>query len=110
MDTSTALSALQALSHETRLEVFRLLMRAGPEGLAAGDIATTCGVRQNTMSSHLSILTQAGLIVSERDGRTILYRANVGGIQNLLGFLIEDCCGGNPAECQPLIQQLACPC
>ena len=110
MDKPTALAAFQALSQETRLDVFRLLMRAGPDGMAAGEIAETCGVRQNTMSSHLSILSGAGLIAATRDGRTVRYSADLTGIRGLLAFLMEDCCGGNPAQCQPLIQEIACPC
>lgn len=109
MDTNTALLAFQALSQETRLDVFRLLMRAGRDGVAAGEIAAHLGVRQNTMSAHLSILSSAGLIFSERDGRTIRYRADLTGIRGLIGFLVEDCCGGNPAQCQPLIAEISCP-
>ncbi|MEL7259081.1 MAG: metalloregulator ArsR/SmtB family transcription factor [Pseudomonadota bacterium] len=108
MDTSTALTAFQALSQETRLEAFRLLIKAGSSGLAAGDIAEACNTRQNTMSSHLAILTQAGLVQVKRNGRNMIYSAHVTGIQNLLGFLLEDCCGGNPQHCQPLIQKISC--
>lgn len=110
MDKSNALASLQALSQETRLDVFRLLMRAGPEGMAAGDIAVTCGVRQNTMSAHLSILSQAGLIRAARVGRSVRYCAEIGGIRGLLAFLMEDCCGGNPEQCQSLIEEIAIPC
>ena len=110
MNKPKALAAFQALSQDTRLDVFRLLMRSGPDGMAAGDIAQICGVRQNTMSSHLSLLAQAGLIASTRDGRTIRYHADLTGIQGLLAFLMEACCGGNPELCQPLIQQISCPC
>lgn len=109
MDKTTALNAFQALSQETRLDVFRLLMKAGPDGMAAGDIATACGALQNTMSSHLSILTQAGLVVATREGRSIRYRADLSGVRGLLAFLVEECCGGNPSQCQPLIQQISCP-
>ncbi|MEM6481955.1 MAG: helix-turn-helix transcriptional regulator [Pseudomonadota bacterium] len=109
MDIQNAIAGLQALSQETRLNVFRLLMRAGKDGLAAGDIAQTLDVRQNTMSSHLSTLAAAGLIAADRDGRIIRYRVNLAGIQGLIGFLIEDCCGGNPAQCQPLIAEISCP-
>lgn len=110
MEINTALNGLQALSQETRLNVFRLLMHAGPDGLAAGDIAEKLNVRQNTMSSHLSSLAAAGLITSDRDGRSIRYRADLQGVRDLIGYLIEDCCGGNPAQCQPLIAEIACPC
>ncbi|MEM7076700.1 MAG: metalloregulator ArsR/SmtB family transcription factor [Pseudomonadota bacterium] len=107
MDSKRALCAFQALSQDTRLNVFRLLIRAGPEGLAAGEIATRLDVRQNTLSTHLSILSGAGLILADRDGRSIRYRADLHGIRGLLGFLVEDCCGGHPARCQPLIEEIA---
>lgn len=109
MDIKIALAGLQALSQETRLNVFRLLMRAGETGLAAGDIAESLSVRQNTMSSHLSLLATAGLISADRNGRTIRYRVNLDGVRGLIGFLIEDCCGGNPDRCQPLIAEISCP-
>ncbi len=110
MDKLDALAAFQALSQETRLDVFRLLMRAGADGMAAGEIANTCGVRQNTMSSHLSILSNAGLIAATRDGRSVRYRADLTGVQGLLAFLMENCCGGNPKQCQPLIQEISLTC
>ena len=110
MDKPRALSALQALSQDTRLDVFRLLMRAGPEGMAAGEIANRCAVRQNTMSAHLSVLSQAGLIRAAREGRSVRYRAEIEGIRGLLAFLMEDCCGGNPAQCQSLIDEISLKC
>lgn len=110
MDQETALTAFAALSQPTRLDVFRLLMRAGPDGMAAGDIAVALDVRQNTMSANLSILHQAGLVTSARNGRSICYAADLDGVRGLLGFLIEDCCGGQPETCQPLIQDITCPC
>ncbi|MFN3210204.1 MAG: ArsR/SmtB family transcription factor [Roseovarius sp.] len=110
MDKSTTLAGLQALSQETRLDVFRLLMRAGPEGMAAGEIAQTCGVRQNTMSTHLSILSQAGLVRAAREGRSVRYSADIDGIRDLLAFLVHDCCGGNPQQCQTLIKAISIPC
>ena len=103
-----ALTAFQALSQDTRLDVFRLLMRAAPNAISAGDIAGHFNVRQNTMSSHLSILAQAGLIEARREGRTINYRAKISGIQGVLVFLTEDCCGGNPKQCQMLIHHISC--
>ncbi|QGX98140.1 transcriptional regulator [Roseovarius faecimaris] len=106
MDKKTALAAFAALSQDTRLDAFRLLLRAGQDGMPAGEIADTLGTRQNTMSTHLSILHQAGLIRSQRDGRSIRYSANLDGTRGLLAFLLEECCGGNPALCQPLIAEI----
>lgn len=110
MDKSNALSAFAALSQSTRLDVFRLLIRTGAAGMSAGNIGETLGVRQNTMSANLGVLTQAGLIRSERQGRSIRYFADMDGIRGLLAFLMEDCCGGRPELCQPVIDELACAC
>lgn len=110
METSQALDAFGALGQPTRLAVFRLLIQAGKAGMAAGDVSEALGVRQNTMSANLSILARAGLIRSEREGRSIRYFADMAGLRGLLAFLLEDCCGGNPALCQPVIEDLACPC
>lgn len=110
MEKSDALAALAALGQETRLETFRLLVRAGPEGLAAGMIATRLGVVQNTMSAHLKVLLQARLISAERDGRTVLYRADMTGFRDLLSYLMEDCCDGSPELCRPVIDAIACGC
>lgn len=99
MTAPHALAALAALGQPTRLEIFRLLMRSGSNGLLAGSIAETIGCPHNTVSSHLSILARAGLIWGTRDGRTILYRADVDGMRALLSFLITDCCDGHPELC-----------
>lgn len=99
MDKKTAIEALSALSQETRLDVFRLLVKAGEGGMLAGDIAENLQVRQNTMSTNLAILNRAGLISNEREGRAIRYRANMSGMSDLLSFLMEDCCGGRPELC-----------
>ncbi len=104
MDTNQATKALGALSQETRLETFRLLVRAGIEGRAAGEIARALDIPHNTMSSHLSILANAGLIDSRRDGRSIIYSVNFDGTRDLLSFLVEDCCQGDPSICGPLIE------
>lgn len=106
MDISHATSAFAALSQPTRLAAFQLLIRAGDNGMAAGDIAASMDVRQNTMSSHLATLTQAGLIRNERQGRTIRYFADLDGVGALLSFLIQDCCGGHPEQCRPMIAAL----
>lgn len=110
MDKNHALAAFAALSQPTRLDVFRLLIRAGDRGMAAGDIAARLDVRQNTLSANLSVLVQAGLIRNRREGRSIIYFADMDGMRGLLAFVLEDCCGGNPALCQPVIDQIACAC
>jgi DNA-binding transcriptional ArsR family regulator len=107
MDVKFGLEALSALSHETRLWAFRLLVQAGCEGLPAGEIAEALGSRQNTMSTHLKILATAKLIDSERDGRSILYKANYDTVRELVLFLMEDCCAGNNAVCRPVAESLA---
>jgi DNA-binding transcriptional ArsR family regulator len=110
MDKNDALNAFSALSQPTRLDVFRLLIKAGEPGMSAGDIGEALGVRQNTMSANLAVLSRSGLIRSERDGRSIRYFADLDGMRGLLAFLMEECCGGNPELCQPVIDQLACAC
>ena len=110
MDLESATSALAALSQATRLETFRLLVRHEPEGLAAGEVARQLDVPQNTMSAHLATLTRAGLTRSERQSRSIIYRADLSGLQALMLYLVKDCCGGNAALCAPLIAELSVPC
>jgi len=107
MDKQNALDALGALSQESRLDVFRLLVKAGDEGLPAGDIAAHLEVRQNTMSSHLGILTRAGMIHRKREGRTIRYAANFDGMRGLIVFLMTDCCSGVPEIVRPLAADFA---
>ncbi len=108
MDKSQALTALFALSQETRLDVFRLLVKAGLDGLHAGDIATRLNVRQNTLSTNLAVLERSGLIGASREGRHIRYRVHMEGMRSLLAFLMEDCCGGSPSLCQSVLDELAC--
>ena len=110
MDKKRSLDAFTALGQETRLDVFRLLITAGPKGLLAGEIGERLGVRQNTMSANLTILTHAGLIRNVREGRSIRYFADMDGMKGLLEFLLEDCCGGRKELCQPVIDKLACGC
>jgi len=102
MPAPLALSALAALGQPTRLDIFRLLMRHEPEGLAAGTIAQEVGCAHNTLSTHLAILARAGLIHGTRDGRSIIYRADVEGMRALVSFLITDCCEGHPELCNLL--------
>ena len=107
MDINTALNAFEALSQETRLAVVRLLVRAGPAGMAAGEIATALDCRQNTMSAHLKILHAAMLVNSRREGRSIFYTANYGTVRELIIYLMEDCCGGSADVCVPIAKTLA---
>ena len=99
MEMPAAAAALSALGHEPRLKVFRVLVRAGPAGMAAGDIARVTGVVQNTLSSYLSSLSHAGLVASRRTGRSIIYSPDYVRIGALLTFLVEDCCQGDPTAC-----------
>ncbi|THD62970.1 metalloregulator ArsR/SmtB family transcription factor [Phenylobacterium sp.] len=103
MESPAAVTSLSALAHPGRLEVFRLLVRAGPEGLAAGEIARATDSLPNTLSANLNILAAAGLVDSRRDGRSIIYTAGYDRMRELLAFLMEDCCGGNPEICGPLV-------
>ncbi|RJF90149.1 transcriptional regulator [Oleomonas cavernae] len=107
MDELGAIDALGALAQRTRLKVFRALLAAHPQGIPAGEIATTCGVPHNTMSSHLAILSRAGLAQADRQGRTIFYRADLEGFHRLVGFLTNDCCQGRPELCAPVPEPLA---
>ena len=109
MDESKVIVALAALAQSTRLQTFRLLVEREPDGVPAGELARLIGVPQNTMSSHLSILSQAGLVRGDRQSRSILYRADLDRFREVTLYLINDCCGGNPALCAPLIANLA-PC
>ncbi len=110
MEIDVATAALSALSQPTRLETFRLLVRHEPGGLPAGEIARLLGVPQNTMSAHLAVLTRAGLAVSERHSRSIIYRADLTGLRMLMLYLVRDCCGGSAELCAPLIADLTAPC
>ena len=94
-----ALSALAALGQATRLAIFRLLMEREPEGLPAGTLAEAVGCPPNTLSSHLAILARAGLVRGVRNGRSIIYHADVEGMRALMSFLVTDCCNGHPELC-----------
>ncbi|WP_370592411.1 ArsR/SmtB family transcription factor [Qipengyuania sp. YIM B01966] len=107
-DQIWAVDALQALGHETRLSVFRMLVKAGPDGLMAGEIAQGCGVPASTMSHHLADLERAGLATSQRESRVIRYRADYAGMRQLLAFLMEDCCQGDPLLCADFSEIAAC--
>ena len=107
MELKAATVQLSALGHEGRLAIFRLLVQAGPHGVAAGEIARRLAMIPNTLSANLNILSHAGLIASRREGRSIIYAANYGAMSGLLGFLMQDCCNGAPEICAPLGEILA---
>ncbi len=110
METEDAVLALAALSQSTRLEAFRTLVKYEPDGLAAGDLARLLEVPQNTLSAHLSVLTRARLVTSERQSRSIIYRANLAEFRDVAVFLLQDCCGGRPEVCEPVVQTLQSCC
>jgi len=104
MESKTALQRLSALAQEGRLDAFRRLMVAGPQGLAAGDLARALAVPANTLSAQLAILAAAGLVGSHREGRSIIYCADYEAVGGLLRFLMEDCCQGRAEVCGPLVE------
>jgi len=97
MDSSKIVNALSALAQEHRLALFRLLVQAGTQGMAAGSIADALGLPNSSLSFHLAHLNRAGLIEQRRDGRSLIYTANYPAMNELVGYLMENCCGG--AEC-----------
>lgn len=109
MESEPAILALAALAQPTRLEAFRLLVRSEPDGLAAGAVADRLAVPANTMSAHLGVLSRAGLIRAQRRSRSIVYRADLDRLRDLVLFLLKDCCQGRAELCQPLLAELA-PC
>ena len=98
MDIQEAISMFDALSQETRLKAFRLLVKAGPSGLAAGTLSETLGTPHNTMSFHLNHLSNAGIITSRKEGRSVIYSANYDSTRDLIGFMVEDCCNSDFAS------------
>jgi ArsR family transcriptional regulator len=110
MEIEEVVLALAALSQSTRLEAFRTLVRHEPDGLAAGDLARQLEVPPNTLSAHLSILTRARLVTSERRSRSIVYRANLAEFRDVAIFLLRDCCGGRPDVCEPVVESLQSCC
>ena len=109
MDKEPAIAALGALAQGTRLDTFRLLVTHEPDGLPAGEIARLLDIPQNTMSAHLGTLARAGLVRSVRQSRSIIYRADLDQLRDLMLFLVKDCCGGRTELCAPLIAALT-PC
>ncbi|WP_421933214.1 ArsR/SmtB family transcription factor [Phenylobacterium sp.] len=102
MELKPAIASLSALAHEGRLEVFRLLIKAGAEGLPAGEVARRLEVPPSSLSANLNLLSHAGLVQARREGRSIIYTADYGAMSRLIGFLLEDCCAGSPEVCAPL--------
>lgn len=103
MEKSDAIAALAALAQESRLDVFRLLVQAGAEGLPAGQIGERLGLPSATLSFHLTQLRHAGLIACRRDGRSLIYSAGYSAMNALLAYLTENCCAGDPAACEVAI-------
>jgi DNA-binding transcriptional ArsR family regulator len=111
MESKTAIEAFSALAQPTRLAALKLLVRAGPNGVAAGEIARAVDAPASTMSAHLGALARAGLVVARRDSRMIYYAADMGGLAALVSYLIEDCCEGHPEICVPVaaaVQRASC--
>ncbi|NUM52012.1 MAG: helix-turn-helix transcriptional regulator [Candidatus Hydrogenedentes bacterium] len=108
MKIKNALDALSSLAQETRLRIYRTLVRTGPDGLTAGEIADALGVPAPTLSFHLAHLARAGMVRCRRDGRSLIYSVHVEGMRALLQFLTEDCCRGKPELCGRLVANAAC--
>ena len=108
MESEQALAALAALSHPTRLETFRLLVRHKPGGLSTGELVDATGMTQSTFSTHLAVLAKAGLVASEKRGRHMIQRARLERLRELMLFLAKDCCQGRAELCEPLIAELSC--
>jgi DNA-binding transcriptional ArsR family regulator len=102
MESTSAIKRLSALAQDSRLAVFRLLIKAGPTGISAGEIARTLEITPNTLSAQLTVLSNADLVVARRDGRSIIYTAGYDSMSELLVYLMEDCCQGRPEVCAPL--------
>jgi DNA-binding transcriptional ArsR family regulator len=108
MNQSQALTGFAALSQETRLQIVRRLVRAGPDGIAAGELADAVGVSPSNISFHLKELERAGLIEARREARSIIYSADYDTLRELIGFLMKDCCNGRPEICAPLLADPCC--
>ena len=101
METNDAVAALSALAQDSRLLIYRRLVQAGPDGMAAGEVASALGIAPNTLSFHFERLRHAGLVSVARRGRSLIYAARYETMSNLLGYLTENCCGGRPELCAP---------
>jgi len=103
MELSPAIDAFGALAQKSRLQIFRLLMQCGPEGMAAGDIARELQIPHNTLSFHVAVLARANLVAARKEGRSIIYAVDLAGTRELLSFLVDDCCSGRPEICEALL-------
>lgn len=103
METINAAAGFAALSQQTRLEALQLLIKAGPQGVTAGDLAAALNIAAPTLSFHLKELTSANLASARKVGRSVFYAANYGGVRDLIDFLMADCCQGDPRLCGPYI-------
>jgi DNA-binding transcriptional ArsR family regulator len=101
METSDAVAALAALAQDNRLDVYRLLVQAGPDGMAAGAIAAELNLAPNTLTFHFDRLREAGLVTVRRAGRSMIYAARLDSMNALVGYLTDQCCGGRPDLCKP---------
>lgn len=110
MDDIETVTALAALAQPTRLAAFRLMVASEPDGVPAGELARQLAVPQNTLSAHLAVLVRAGLARGERQSRSILYRADLDRFRAMTLHLVQDCCGGRPEVCAPIIRGLAPSC
>jgi ArsR family transcriptional regulator len=100
MELNQAVKSLAALAQEHRLAIFKLLIQAGPEGMAAGQVSEELGISSSSLSFHMKELTHAGLVTSRNEGRYVIYSALIQSMNELLAYLAENCCGGNP--CSPV--------
>lgn len=108
MKDDQAIAILAALAQQTRLSVFRMLIKVGDEGLPAGKIAEQLGVPQNTLSAHLNVLSGAGLVSSRRVGRSLIYTVCVEDTKEFIAYLVNDCCDGHPEICSLSVKTEAC--
>jgi ArsR family transcriptional regulator len=108
MEQDSAIAALAALAHPTRLNAFRQLVRHEPDGLPTGALVEASGLTQSTFSTHLAVLAKAGLVMAERSGRHQIQRANIDTLRSLMTFLVKDCCQGRAEICEPLLAELTC--
>lgn len=108
MELNDVVNRLSALAQPNRLAVFQLLVKAGKQGIAAGEIARTLDVAPNTLSAQLNVLSNAGLVTNVRDGRSIIYAADFKSMGDLLVYLVEDCCNGNSEICLPIAEATKC--